>query len=196
LARFRIGEILVLAGALSEDRLRSVLYQQRHSSAPLPLGRMLVADGAISETTMIRALGSQLELEVADLDTLEIDEQALDLLSSAYCEEHGCIPVRADGKRLTLAMTDPSWKDVIDEVTAETRLVVRPLLTGPAMLARAISRCYGREPQNEPGKTGAEELRLRSQNHELRSVLELHERKLHRLREVCAQHGLVLPDDL
>jgi type IV pilus assembly protein PilB len=197
LARFRIGEILVLAGAISEERLRAVLYRQRHSSAPLPLGRLLVAEGAISETVMIRALGSQLEIAVADLDAAEIDEQALDLLSSTYCEEHGVLPMRADAKRLDLAMTDPSWVQVIDEVQAETKLVVSPHLTGPAMLSRAIARCYGREHQEtEGGKAGADELRLRSQNHELRGALDLSERKIHRLREVCAEHGLVLPDDL
>ena len=196
MARFRIGEILVLAGAISEERLRGVLYRQRHSAAPLPIGRLLVAEGAIDETVMVRALGSQLELAVADLDSAEVDEQALDLLSSTYCEEHGVLPMRSDGKQLELAMTDPSWTQVIDEVQAETGLVVRPHLTGPAMLSRAIARCYGREPQEpEAGAPGAEELRLRSQNHELKGALELVERKLYRLREVCAQNGVGLPDE-
>jgi hypothetical protein len=65
------------------------------------------------------------------------------------------------------------------------------------MLARAIARCYGRDPQPQAqGEAPApEELRLRSQNHELKGALELTERKLHRLRELCAEQGFALPDD-
>jgi Type II secretion system (T2SS), protein E, N-terminal domain len=191
-ARVRIGEILVRAGLLSEERLREVLATQRWLAAPLPIGRLLVSSGAITEWTMVRALGSQLNVEIVDLDALVIDPMAVELIDGAFCEEHGVMPLQLEGKTLELAMADTTWSSLIDELQASLGYAISPRLTGPEMLRRAVARYYPHLAHRaDPAPTPATPEVV-----ELRTKVDQQTERVRRLLEICSLNGVPVPDEL
>ena len=142
MARKRIGEILIEAGLIDEDGLRSALVEQRRRGGPL--GRALVDLKLVAEESLVVALSRQLGVPVVDLDTIEVPQAVIDLIPGELCETWGVVPFAQPMKFLDLAMSDPSNLRVIDELQVRTNLNVRSYLAGPKAIERALGRYYGR----------------------------------------------------
>ena len=142
MARKKLGEMLVEAGVLSEQKLRMALNEQRRWGGTL--GRTLVETKAISESELVRVLSLQLGLQSVDLDTVQIDPTVLELVPADFAEQHSLIPFAQTMEFLDVAMAEPTNLGVIDELRIRTQLTIRPYLTGPKMIERALARHYRR----------------------------------------------------
>ena len=142
MARKKLGEMLVEAGVLSEQKLRMALNEQRRWGGTL--GRTLVETKAISESELVRVLSLQLGLQSVDLDTVQIDPTVLELVPADFAEQHSLIPFAQTMEFLDVAMAEPTNIGVVDELRIRTQLTIRPYLTGPKMIERALARHYRR----------------------------------------------------
>jgi len=154
MARKRLGEILIEAGLIDETGLRSALIDQRRYGGPL--GRVLVDMKMVIEEDLVQALSKQLAVPLVDLDSLEIPQAVLDLVTADMAEAHGIIPFAQPMKFLDVAMSDPTNLSVVDELRIKTHLNVRSYLAGPKAIERALSRFYHRgivNPRNVGRRT-------------------------------------------
>jgi type IV pilus assembly protein PilB len=168
MARKKLGEMLVEAGALTEQGLRMALNEQRRWGGTL--GRTLVEMKMlreddlvntlssqlgiqavdldemklVSEAELVRVLAAQLALPTVDLDGLEIHSTVLELVPGELAEQHSIIPFAQPMKFLDVAMIDPTNLGVIDELRIRTQLNIRPYLAGPKMIERALAKHYRR----------------------------------------------------
>jgi hypothetical protein len=150
MARKKLGEILIQAGVIDENKLRSALAEQARWGGPL--GRILVDMHIISEEALVQALSHQLNFPAVKIDEKKIPPQALELVPVELCEQHGLIPFSLSGKFLDVAMADPTNLGIIDELRIRTRLNVRAYLAGPKSIERAIAMNYRGQamPLREP----------------------------------------------
>ncbi|MBZ0238481.1 MAG: hypothetical protein K8M05_39575, partial [Deltaproteobacteria bacterium] len=142
MARKRLGEILIEAGLIDETGLRAALIEQRRYGGPL--GRVLVDMRMVGEEDLVQALSKQLAVPLVDLDTLEIPQAVLDLVSADQAEAQGVIPFAQPMKFLDVAMIDPTNLTIVDELRIKTHLNVRTYLAGPKAIERALARFYHR----------------------------------------------------
>ena len=142
MARKKLGEMLVEAGALTEQGLRMALNEQRRWGGTL--GRTLVEMKLVGEAELVRVLAAQLALPTVDLDGLEIHPTVLELVPGELAEQHSIIPFAQPMKFLDVAMIDPTNLGVIDELRIRTQLNIRPYLAGPKMIERALAKHYRR----------------------------------------------------
>jgi hypothetical protein len=140
MARKKLGEILIQAGVIDENKLRSALAEQARWGGPL--GRILVDMRIISEEALVQALSHQLNFPAVKIDDRKIPPQALELVPVELCEQHSLIPFALSGKFLDVAMADPTNLGIIDELRIRTRLNVRAYLAGPKSIERAIAMNY------------------------------------------------------
>jgi hypothetical protein len=148
MARKRIGEILVQAGVLANEGLKTALVEQRRWGGPL--GRILVDMNLITEEALVDALSQQLNFPKVDLDGIEIPPEVIALVSSELVAHHRMMPFKRESKFLDVAMSEPTDLGIIDELRIRTQLNVRPYLAGPKMIERAITRYYGAVLFDEP----------------------------------------------
>jgi hypothetical protein len=151
MARKRIGEILVQAGVLSNEGLRTALVEQRRWGGPL--GRILVDMNLITEEALVDALSAQLNFPKVNLDGIEIPEEVIALVSGELAAQHRMMPFKRESKFLDVAMSEPTDLGIIDELRIRTQLNVRPYLAGPKMIERAITRYYGEVLFDDPEPT-------------------------------------------
>src|SRR5512147_2808349 len=140
MARKKLGEILIQAGVIDENSLRSALTEQARWGGPL--GRILVDMRIITEEALVQALSHQLNFPAVKIDDRKIPPQALELVPVELCEQHSLIPFALTGKFLDVAMADPTNLGIIDELRIRTRLNVRAYLAGPKSIERAIAMNY------------------------------------------------------
>jgi type IV pilus assembly protein PilB len=142
--RRKLGELLVMGGAINQSQLATALSNQRQFGRPL--GKVLVEMGLIDEETMIRTLARQLKLPVAWLDGKWVEEEVVRLVPAELALKHCCLPLavveEAGAKVLHLAMQDPGNLEVLDLVGFQVGHKVNPVLAAPTELEEAVQRHY------------------------------------------------------
>lgn len=140
--RKKLGEMLIEAGVLTEQALRMALGEQRRWGGTL--GKTLVELKIIREPELVRVLSMQLGLQAVEVDTLDIHPTVLELVTGEFAEQHSLIPFAQPMKFLDVAMAEPTNQGVVDELRIRTQLNIRPYLTGPKMIERALAKFYRR----------------------------------------------------
>jgi Type II secretion system (T2SS), protein E, N-terminal domain len=140
--RKKLGEILIDAGVLTADQLKTALVEQKRWGGPI--GRVLVDMRMVPEEVMVQAVSRQLKLPAVNLDAFQVDPTVRDLVPGEFAEQHSVIPLEVQGKFLDVAMSDPTNLGVIDELRIRTRLNIRSYLCGPKAMDRALARFYNR----------------------------------------------------
>jgi type IV pilus assembly protein PilB len=126
--RRRLGDVLVDAAVITEAELAAALDAQRTViGSRRRLGHVLVDLGLVTERQITEALADQLRLEVVDLNRVVISPESVRLLPRAVGRRLGMLILSKEGRRLTLAASDPTDVVALDDVrlhTGATELVV------------------------------------------------------------------------
>jgi len=112
----------------------------RHASTGEPLARVLVAEGMVEETALVKALGRHIGVDFINLADTTIDPAAAALIPESLARRYGVIPVRFEDESLIVAMVDPGNVLVVDDVRAITGRRVVALIATRADIEDAIRR--------------------------------------------------------
>ena len=146
-SKLRLGDLLLQKGILSNDQLKIALLEQEKQA--LPLGKVLVRLGFVTEATLREALSERLGSDSIDLSKLVADKTALATIPTDFAKRHLIFPVSADleSNKLTLAAANPNNLVVIDQLNSllrgEWQTEVR--VASETDVARAIAQFYGYE---------------------------------------------------
>src|SRR4026208_1091572 len=93
-AKRHLGQILIDQGLLTAPQRRTALLEQpkRH----VPVGRLLVQLGFVSEATLRDALSEKLGMQSVDLSHIILDPAALKLLPRDVARRYRIFPVAVD----------------------------------------------------------------------------------------------------
>ena len=126
--RRRLGDVLVDAKVITEAELTAALDAQRTViGSRRRLGHVLVDLGVVTERQITEALADQLRLEVVDLNRVVISPESVRLLPRGVGRRLGMLILSMEGRRLTMAASDPTDVVALDDVrlhTGATELVV------------------------------------------------------------------------
>ena len=136
----RIGEILVREGLITRDQLDLALQDQRESGTRI--GYSLVALGFVKEVELTRTLARQYRMPAVDLTNFEVDPRIARLIPSEIASKHLVLPLKRDGRTLTVAMADPTSTGVLDDLKFLTRCDIFPVIAGEYTIRHAIERYY------------------------------------------------------
>ncbi len=135
-----IANQLVECSLISQGQLELALHEQGKSGGSL--GYNLVKTGAISEKAFSEFLSQQYQVPAVDLDELQADEHAVELIPSEVATKFQVVPVQREGRVLTVAMANPDNIFAIDDIKFITGLEVRPVVATETAIKRAIDRFY------------------------------------------------------
>ncbi len=138
--RRRLGQILMEDGYLSAPNLAHALRRQAHLAAPL--GEILVAEGAVAETEVLRALSRQQGLHLADLQTDPPDPGLARLVPASVWLRHAAVPMGRMGPVVTIACARPDRIDALRADLPPGFPPVLPVVAPQAQILSAISRIF------------------------------------------------------
>jgi type IV pilus assembly protein PilB len=136
----RLGDLLVKEGLITRDQLQQALQEQRSSG--MRLGYSLVKLGIIQELEITKMLARQYRVPAVDLGRFEVDEKILRLIPSDVAVKHHVLPLKREGRTLTVAMAEPNNVSIIDDLKFITRYDVFPVIAGEFTLRNQIEKYY------------------------------------------------------
>ena len=86
------------------------------------LGKVLVGLGFVGEREVIQARAQEQGIAFADLDRVQIDSSALNIVPERLVRAHSAIPVKKDGQNLYVAMANTSNIAALDDIRMVSRL--------------------------------------------------------------------------
>jgi len=136
----RIGDLLLREGLVTQDQLNKALTEQRHNGTRV--GYNLVKLGYVKETDLTRMLARQHKMPAVDLTKFQVDPRIAKLIPGELALKHSVLPLKRDGRTLTVAMSDPASMSVLDDIKFITRLDIFPVIAGEFTLRNAIEKFY------------------------------------------------------
>jgi DNA-binding response OmpR family regulator len=135
--RKELGEILREADLVSEAQLAEALSLQRTFGERL--ASILVRQKILTEKFAVTYLGRQLGVPPVDLSKAEIDLSLLDIVHLDVCERHLVFPVKVEGTRLQIAMSDPLDHVLVTEIEFKSGVRLAPMIALESSIKNAIS---------------------------------------------------------
>jgi len=136
----RIGDLLVKEGLISREQLQKALDEQRQSGTRV--GYNLVKLGFIQENELTRTLARQYKMPAVDLSKFEVDPKIIKLVPGDLATKNLVLPLKRDGRTLTVAMADPTNLGVIEDLKFITRYDIFPVIAGEFTLRNVIEKHY------------------------------------------------------
>ena len=136
----KLGDILVREGLITQEQLKKALLEQKSSG--MRLGYTLVKLGFIEETEVTKMLARQFRMPAVDLSRFEVEPKILKLLTPDIAMKHTVLPLKREGRTLTIAIADPNNVTAIEDIKFITRCDVFPVIAGEYTLRNAIERYY------------------------------------------------------
>ncbi len=155
--KIRIGDLLVAAGAITDEQLNEALQVQKEDGGKL--GSTLVKLEFISQELLNATLTQQLGIDFIELKACKLEDDVLRLIPESLVLKHRAIPIEFDEMNpnlLKVAMSDPMDIIAIDDISIITGMQIEPMLTTDEEITEAIGKYYG----NQQAMEAAEQFRL------------------------------------
>ncbi len=138
------GELLVSKGLLSQDQLVEVLNKQRDQGGRL--GEVLLRLKMLDDKAITTALAEHFSMEYIHFDdtrqTDRIDRDIARLLPESIAKRFCLVAVAEEDNHVVVAMADPLNVVAIDTVTLKLKRPIRPAISSPREIQRAIELIY------------------------------------------------------
>ncbi|MHC4328052.1 MAG: GspE/PulE family protein [Planctomycetota bacterium] len=143
-ATLLFGELLVSKGLLSHDELMNALEKQREQGGRL--GEVLLRLKILDEKELTAALAEHFSMEYipfdentkADKIDMEIARKLPESIARRFC----LVAVAEEDNNVVVAMADPLNVVAVDTVTLKLKRTIKPAISSPAEIRRAIESIY------------------------------------------------------
>ncbi len=138
--RDKIAQKLLESSLISQEQLSKALDSQQEAGGTLSYN--LVKTGAISEMAFAEFMGQVYSVAAVDLEVVEVDVSAVSLIPADVATKFQVVPVKREGRVLTVAMANPDNIFAIDDIKFITGFEVKPVVATESAIKKSIDRLY------------------------------------------------------
>src|SRR5439155_9365497 len=120
------GSAIHGTGTITPQELKESLEEARTRNVS-PWDVLIVEKG-VSEEALAATFAQWLKLPRVRLASASVEPEATKAISEALARKHTCLPLKAEGTSLLLAMANPSDYAAIQDVQFASSLMVRPVV--------------------------------------------------------------------
>jgi type IV pilus assembly protein PilB len=137
--RKRLGDLLVETGMISDEQLKATLAEKAEGQK---LGDALLQRGLITEQQLIEVLEFQLGIPHINLYRYPFDTSLLTLVPKEMAKRNLVIPLKKEGEKLFVAMSDPMDFFTVDDLRLSTGFHIETAIATKDDIIRAINKYY------------------------------------------------------
>lgn len=137
--RKRLGDLLVESGLITDAQLDLTLAEKPRDQR---LGDALLARGYITEQQLIEVLEFQLGIPHINLFRYPFDPKLFNIVPKDFAKRNLLVPLKADGDRLFVAMSDPMDYLTIEDLRLSTGFHIETAIASKDDILRTISKYY------------------------------------------------------
>ncbi len=142
--RIRVGDLLVEAGAITDEQLQEALAKQKEEGGML--GNIIMEMGFISRELLITVLTTQMGIEFCEINSVQIDENVIKMVSKDLVQKYKAMPIGFNPDNpnmLQVCMADPMDLMAVDDISISSGMQVEPLLGFEDEIENVIGKYYG-----------------------------------------------------
>ncbi len=129
---------LVLDGLLEEETAQNTLEESIKKKKPFV--SLVVEKKLVPSNQVALAAAKEFGAPLVDIDLLEIDPDVVKLVKDDLIKKHNALPVFKRGKRLAVAVSDPTNIQALDEFKFATSLTTDAIVVEEDKLAKNIEK--------------------------------------------------------
>ncbi len=137
----RLGEMLIEAGLLTEEKLKQAIVAHKRSN--MKLGQYLVREGIVSGSQIADIVSRQLKLKKYRPDIYPLDMNLAQVIPLESAQKYQAVPLQQSKYLLTVAMTDPLDIAALDSIEVLTNIEVEAVICTYQELNHLIGSLYG-----------------------------------------------------
>ena len=127
---------LVRDGLLTQEQASEALDKAKKEGKALV--SYIVEHKMISALELAQSASDEFGVPVFDLDAIDTSQLPTSLVNEDLIRQHRALPIRQRGKRLYVAVSDPTNLKALDEIKFNTGLTTDPVLVEDDKLGRAV----------------------------------------------------------
>lgn len=135
-----LARMLRQSGKLDDDQIAQTEEAARRGG--VPLAQALVRNGLMLSWDLAAMTALHMGVPLLDLRGETIDLEAVALLPEQLALHYLALPIRASGRRLTVAMTDPTDVGTMQDLSARTGRTIDPVIATVDHIAEHIDLSY------------------------------------------------------
>jgi type IV pilus assembly protein PilB len=136
----KITELLLNEGHITREGLERAQRDAKTNGTTIT--HALIKVGAIEEIELTKVIARTYRLPAIDLGKFEVDARILKLIPADLATKHLVLPLKRDGRTLTVAIADPTNLGILDDLKFITRYDIFPVLAGESTLRSVIDKGY------------------------------------------------------
>lgn len=137
----KLGDLLIENKLINYAQLEEALKLQKQTGDRL--GRVLVNLGYITEQDIANVLEVQLGISQIKLGNTVLFPSVIQLIPEALIRRHRVVPVKKEGRKITVAMVDPLDLIILDDLNLATGYQIEPILATEREINAALQRLFG-----------------------------------------------------
>jgi len=136
----RLGDALVRDGQITREQLATAQREQKQNGGTV--NYQLVKLGFVQELDLTKMLARQYRMPAVDLSKFEVDPKIAKLIPTDLATKNLVLPLKRDGRTLTVAIADPTNLGIIEDLKFITRYDIFPVIAGEYTLRNTIEKYY------------------------------------------------------
>lgn len=140
--RSQLAVMLNKRGLLNIQQVQELIRVQQQQQRKDAMIKLIIERGWIAEKAIHDLLAKELMIQQVTLNEFTIDFAVAALVPATLCQRQFIMPLKVEGKRLTLAMADPLDAGLLDDLRFVTGLEVVPVLASMASIQAKITEIY------------------------------------------------------
>lgn len=129
---------LVLDGLLDEEKAQSTFEESLKKKKPFV--SLVVENKLVPSSSIALAAAQEFGAPLVDIDLLEIDPDIIKLVKEELIKKHHALPIFKRGKRLAVAVSDPTNIQALDEIKFATGLTTDAVIVEEDKLTKNIDK--------------------------------------------------------
>lgn len=136
----RIPELLLRDGYITREQLERAVREGKSNN--LGVCYNLIKTGSIDELELTKIIARVSRMPAVDLSKFEVDTRIIKLVPADIATKHLVLPLKRDGRTLTVAIADPTNLGILEDLKFITRYDIFPVLAGEVTLRNVIEKQY------------------------------------------------------
>src|SRR5580658_1099833 len=146
-----LAQRLVQDGLLDESAMQDAIAKSREKR--LSLVTHLVAAGLATARDIAISASNEFGVPLLDLDSIALDMDAVRAVSDKLLQKHRVLPLMKRGKRLFLAVADPTNLHALDEIRFQTSMSIEFVVVEDDKLQTAVTKAIDQADAAMPSFT-------------------------------------------
>ena len=142
-----LGKILVKSSLVTDSVFQQAMQDRQPGEFII---EAIIRLGLTTESRLIKALQDSLHFEYVDLKEMELVPDVVRILPQDLCRKHRMLPIRLDGRKITLAMADPSDIYICDNLARMTGFKIQAVISRSSEVLSQLNHIY-KKPISEEG---------------------------------------------